>query len=131
MKWLVLMIKWQKELLTVLRTKKETDEAGKTKIVNLNHDNQVMIYKKSWNRSFNISRHYVSSIILLEVLALWTDPKLHKDLKYYWKFMEKLHVKLIKVFLNMQLIQKLMLENLLQVQKQRWEQSKVLGKILG
>ena len=52
------MIKWQKELLTVLRTKKETDQAGKTKVVNLNHDNEVMIYRND-ELICNISRHYV------------------------------------------------------------------------
>ena len=37
--------KMAKRILEVLRSKKESDEKGKTKIVNLKHDNQIMILR--------------------------------------------------------------------------------------
>ena len=60
--------KMAKRIVAVLRTKKETDQAGKTKVVNLKHDNQVMIYRNDELAEYQQALCFKH--ILLEVLAL-------------------------------------------------------------
>ena len=51
--------KMAKRIVAVLRTKKETDKAGKTKIVNLNHDNEDMILRNHELMNMMFSMHQV------------------------------------------------------------------------
>jgi len=73
--------KMAKRILEVLRSKKESDEKGKTKIVNLKHDNQIMILRND----------ELVTVIMFSMLSGASssnlfDSKLHNDLNVVGRF---------------------------------------------
>jgi len=73
--------KMAKRILEVLRSKKETDEKGKTKIVNLKHDNQIMVLRND----------ELMTVMMISMLSSATsanpfDRKLHNDLNVVGRF---------------------------------------------
>ena len=71
-------------IVNVLRTKKEIDNAGKTKIVNLKHDNQVMIYRN--DELVGISAYIMFQAYTSGGAGFLGDSKFHKDLNIIANF---------------------------------------------
>ena len=76
--------KMAKRIVSVLRTKKETDQAGKTKVVNLKHDNQVMIYRN--DELVGISASIMFQAYTSGGAGFMSDPKFHRDLNIIGNF---------------------------------------------